>query len=396
MTEMTAQGDPQALVGTKIGDYDVLAWLGEGAHVHAYLVRHTENGKYFVVKTLKTNVTSSEESLERFKAEAQAALELDHPNVVKVHAYAQHGDFFYLVEEFFEGGSLMDKLKASQTPLPLDFTVRTLEDIARALDYAHAKGILHGDLKPENVLYAADGHAALSDLGVTKYRDDAEARSRQGLEFGNPGYMAPEEWQGGQVDARTDIYALGIILFEMLTGQLPFESSKTASVIYIHLLHLMASPISVLELRKDLPPTIEPVIAKAIEKDREKRYTTAGELVEAFKAALAVSASPVNGHSPKDEAPKPAKTSNIFAAAGTRTGGKDEARLPESTAPDQKMTASNFPTAPLAAPSSNPAHAPAYTAPRDDGSRMIIVALLIALIVALFAILRLLEDRSKA
>ncbi|PJF42583.1 MAG: hypothetical protein CUN50_03525 [Candidatus Thermofonsia Clade 1 bacterium] len=275
------------LEGQQIGQYKLLAWLGEGAHVHAYLARNVDSGEYRVIKVLKSNLTGSQETLARFYQEAQAALELDHPNVVKVYGYDRAGDLLYLVEEFYEGGSLMDRLKAHPEPQPLDFIVRTLEDIAAGLDFAHQRGIVHRDLKPENILYDRDGKAALSDLGVTKYADEAEARSREGLAFGNPSYMSPEEWQGKPTDARTDIYALGVILFEMLTGELPFEPSKTNSVMFVHLLHLMATPRSVRELRPDLPPALEAVINKALEKDPAQRYQTAGELAAAFKAALA-------------------------------------------------------------------------------------------------------------
>ncbi|MCS6870179.1 MAG: serine/threonine-protein kinase [Anaerolineae bacterium] len=274
------------LEGQQIGQYKLLAWLGEGAHVHAYLARSTETGEYRVLKLLKSNLTSSQETLARFYREAQAALDLDHPNVVKVFGYDREGDLLYLVEEFYEGGSLMDRMKAHPGPQPLDLIVRTLEDIAAALDFAHERGIIHRDLKPENILYDREGRAALSDLGVTKYADEAEARSRQGLLFGNPNYMSPEEWQGRPIDARTDIYALGIILFEMLTGELPFELTNTNSVMFVHLAHLMAVPRSVLQLRPDLPPAVEAVVNKAIEKDPERRYQTASQLAADFKAAL--------------------------------------------------------------------------------------------------------------
>ncbi|MCE7949107.1 MAG: serine/threonine protein kinase [Chloroflexi bacterium CFX4] len=319
--------DLQALEGQQFGQYKLMAWLGEGAHVHAYLAREGDSGEYRVIKVLKSNLTDNEAALARFHQEAEAALSLDHPNVVKVYSYDREGDLLYLVEEFCEGGSLMDKLKANPEPLPLAFVVRTLEDIAAALDFAHARGIVHRDLKPENILYNAQGKAALSDLGVTKYADETEARSREGLVFGNPGYMSPEEWQRKAIDARTDIYALGIILFEMLTGQLPFEPSKTGSMMFVHLLHLMASPISVLELRQDLPPSVEPVISKAIEKDPDLRYQSAGELVAAFKAALDSKAAPL----PKATPPSSTAASNgssIFERAARRAD-------PPSFAPPQ-------------------------------------------------------------
>ncbi len=353
----------QALEGQQFGQYKLMAWLGEGAHVHAYLARAGDSGEYRVIKVLKSNLTGNEEALARFHQEAEAALRLDHPNVVKVYSYDREGDLLYLVEEFCEGGSLMDKLKANPEPLPLTFVVRTLEDIAAALDFAHERGIIHRDLKPENILYDAQGKAALSDLGVTKYANETEARSREGLVFGNPGYMSPEEWQGKAIDARTDVYALGIILFEMLTGQLPFEPSKTGSMMFVHLLHLMASPISVLELRQDLPPSVEPVISKAFEKDPDLRYQSAGELAAAFKAALDAKTAP---------APKAAPTFNT----ASRNGGS----LFERAA--RRADAPSF--------------TPPQPAPRSPMPRILFLAIFAALLGLLYWWWQQMQDEAEA
>ncbi|MFN8418614.1 MAG: serine/threonine-protein kinase [Anaerolineae bacterium] len=241
------------LVGRKLGIYTLTLWLGEGAHVDAFLAKKRNSKKPLVIKVLKDNLARTEEYFARFDQEAQAALELSHPNIVKVLDYKREGDILYLVEEFMAGGSLMDIFASKPGPLLLEHATKILKDIAAALDYAHERGIIHRDLKPENILFAEDGHAALSDLGITKTLNPQAARSKHDLEFGNPKYMSPEEWQGKIADPRTDIYALGVILFEMLTGQLPFASGMGESFVYVHLMHMMSTPLTLRELRPDLP-----------------------------------------------------------------------------------------------------------------------------------------------
>jgi serine/threonine-protein kinase len=272
------------VIGGRIGAYDIIAWLGEGAHVQAYLARHHDTSQSVCVKILKDEFTRTPELLARFRSEATAALALHHPNIVTLYGFDQQGDTLYMVEEFKLGGSLLDRLKAQPGPQPTAFVLSTLEQIATALDLAHARGIIHRDLKPENILYDSDGTAALSDLGITKNLSSEAARSRAGLEFGNPGYMSPEAWQGGPVDARTDVYALGVIAFEMLAGQPPFNPETATSVMYIHLHHLTTEPLSLRTLRPDLPPTVQAVLNKAMHKLPEGRYASAGEFVADLRA----------------------------------------------------------------------------------------------------------------
>jgi serine/threonine protein kinase len=273
-------------VGQHLGKYELLAWLGDSAHVHAYLARQEGTERDVVVKILKSKLAKTAEFVERFRREAQAAIVLSHPNMVKIFEYDQQGDVLYLVEQFMPGGSLLDIFNRYHGPLPLDATLRTLDQMASVLDYAHSHGIIHRDLKPENVLYDAEGNAALSDLGITKTLDQKSELSHDGLEFGNPNYMSPEEWQGKPADSRLDIYALGVLLFQMLTGQLPFNTQFTGGFAFVHLMHLVSTPISLISLRPDLPLAVEAVIMKAIDKDPEKRFKTAGELAAAFHAAL--------------------------------------------------------------------------------------------------------------
>lgn len=339
------------LLGQRIGAYDLIAYLGEGAHVHAYLARESANGRKrkIVIKVLKSTLVGTPEFQARFEREAKAALELSHhPNIVQMHGYAQEGDMLYIVEEFLPGGSLMDILRQNPGPLPMEKTIKTLEQIAAGLDFAHERGVIHGDLKPENVLYTAGGVAKLSDLGITKDRDQKAALSRDGLMFGNPGYMSPEEWQGKPADARTDIYALGILLFEMLTGQLPFDNVFRDSLAFVHLMHLVSKPLALTSLRPDLPYSVEAVITKAMEKDRENRYATAGEMVRAFKEALAN----------PDVVPPPQEVPEPIAPPSSATFNALAARLAiESAKPETPISAP--PAAPSPAPLPELRRAPA-------------------------------------
>jgi eukaryotic-like serine/threonine-protein kinase len=277
----------EELVGQQIGQHEILRWLGEGAHVHAYLARNNDTGDMVVIKVLKSGLADTSEFLERFNQEAEAALDLDHPNMVKVLDYSQDGGTLYLVEEVMANGSLRDIFEREpDKPLPLDVVTRTVEQIASVLDYAHAKGIIHRDLKPENILYDSNGNAHLSDLGITKTINPEAARTRSDLEFGNPNYMSPEAWQGKKADTRTDVYAFAVIVYEMLTAKLPFHTEMKSSLLYVHLMHLMSKPTPLHQLRPDLPRELDTVMDRALEKEPENRYASAGEFAAAFKAAL--------------------------------------------------------------------------------------------------------------
>ena len=274
------------LIGQRLGQYEILSLLGEGGMATVYRARQINMHRDVAVKVIKHHLTDKGEFIKRFEREAQVVASLSHPFILKVFDYGQHEDLIYLVMELLTGGSLSDKIRKG--PLGLPDTTRILEQISSALDYAHRRGIIHRDLKPQNVLLDDDGNAHLTDFGIAKLVTEVTNLTQTGTAMGTPAYMPPEQWQGLALDARTDIYALGVMLFEMLTGYLPFQGETPASVMYKHL----QTPPPFLHLaRQGLSPALSVVIHKALAKDPDHRFSSAGELATAFKIAIAGHAS---------------------------------------------------------------------------------------------------------
>ncbi len=271
------------LSGTTIGTYQLLELLGKGGMATVYRAYQTNVGREVAMKILSPDLAGEPEFISRFQHEARLVAGLQHPNIVAIHDFGRVGPYTYLVMGLMEGGSLDRLLSGGR--LSTDRVIQLTGQIASALDYAHARGIVHRDLKPTNVLLDISGNACLTDFGIAKLvsGDQITGLTAAGTVMGTPTYMAPEQWRSERVDARTDIYALGVIIFQMLAGRVPFASETPHGLMYQH---LNAPPPPLRAIRPDLPLAVEPVIRKALAKNPQDRPASAGELARDLENAL--------------------------------------------------------------------------------------------------------------
>jgi len=270
------------LIGQTLGNYEILSMLGEGGMATVYRARQRTMQRDVAIKVIKTNLANTEEFKLRFEREARTVAALNQPHISKVFDFGEQGDMVYLVMELQSGGSLSDLIKNG--PLPIEQTAKLLDQIASALDYAHRQGIVHRDLKPQNILLDTEGNAILSDFGIAKILNaNTAALTQSSAALGTPYYMSPEQWQGRDIDARADIYALGVMLFQMLSGQMPFQGDTPFSIMHKH---IYDTPPSIGSYRPELPMSVDAVIKRALAKNRDDRYASAGELAKAFRASL--------------------------------------------------------------------------------------------------------------
>lgn len=279
-----------SIVGRVIdGKYRIEALLGEGGMGSVFRARRLLIGDDVAVKTLQADWATDAEMLERFRREAQTAARLKHPNVVTIHDFGQTADGqFYLVMELVEGRNLRELIRGRK-PLAADFAARLLEQISSALDEAHRHGIVHRDLKPENIVLAeaaTNWRVKVLDFGIAHWRDltaGAATLTQTGAVLGTPRYMSPEQCLGQEIDGRSDVYTLGVMLFEMLTGVPPFNSPVPGELIAQH---LHQPPPSLHALNPGISLAIERVVRQALSKQRESRQPTAGALARQFAAAV--------------------------------------------------------------------------------------------------------------
>ncbi len=265
----------------QLGSYELIRRLGEGGMARVYLARDVRLGREVAVKMLDPQLAERPGFRERFLREARVAASLDHPHIVPLYDFGDSNSFLYLVMPYVSGGSLQDMLK--RTPLPVGEVVAYGSQIADALDYAHQRKVIHRDVKPANMLVHADGRLMLSDFGLAKILDSSRpAVSRGRPDAGTPEYMAPEQIEG-QTDERSDVYALGVVLYLLLTGRLPFTGSSSGAVMDAHLYHAPTQPR---QINPAVTPAIQAVVLRALAKRADDRFQRAGDLSAALLTAL--------------------------------------------------------------------------------------------------------------
>lgn len=266
----------------KVGRYEIESELGKGGMAVVYLAHDPYVKRKVAVKVLTRQFISNPHFRARFQREAEIIAALEHPAIVPIYdlgalQLAPDDEQPFIVMRFMTGGTLVERL--DRGPLTLTETSKVLQRIGSALDRAHNRGIIHRDLKPENILFDQDGDAFLSDFGFAHLIETSTALTGSAI-IGTPTYMSPEQiYSDKELDGRSDVYGLGVTLFEMLTGQAPYQDEAPAKVMMMHIVEPVPR---ILDVKPDLPPDCEEIIARAMAKEREERYQTATALATAF------------------------------------------------------------------------------------------------------------------
>lgn len=274
------------LIGKILDKYQIVVRVGVGGMARVYKAYQANLDRYVAVKVLHSHLAEEPDFVERFEREATAVARLRHPGIVQVYDYDIQDNLYYIVMEFVEGPTLKaeisERLKRKADD---DAGIFTSEEVAHllvalsgAIDYAHSRGMIHRDLKPGNVMFTADGQVLLTDFGLARITY-ASRHTQTGALSGTPAYMAPEQVQGGRVDARTDVYSLGVVTYELLTGKVPFTADSSYAVMTKHVTDEVPSMIA---LNSEITPEIEAAVLKALSKDPLLRYGSAGEFAAAI------------------------------------------------------------------------------------------------------------------
>jgi serine/threonine protein kinase/Tfp pilus assembly protein PilF len=280
------------MIGTVISHYKILEKLGEGGMGDVYRAEDTRLKRQVALKFLRSGELSDRVMRERFKQEAQAAAALDHPNICSVHEIASDGELFFIVMAYVAGENLGQLIESGgfNPERALDIA----RQIARALEAAHAHGIIHRDVKSSNIVVTPDGVVKILDFGLATIPGGASNAVLMSSS-GTVAYMSPEQARGDQIDFRTDIWSLGVCLYQMLTGQMPFEGGYTQAVIYSI---LNEEPVPLSQLRPDLPVSVVNIVEKAMERDPVERYQTATEMLKDLERPENTVIVPAGAHNP--------------------------------------------------------------------------------------------------
>jgi serine/threonine-protein kinase len=311
----------------KLGKYEIRGTLGKGAMGTVYDGYDAIIDRRVAIKTMTKpdpNDAEAQDELARFRREAQAAGRLAHPNIVGVYDYGEEGDTAYIVMEYAPGTELKKLLDKNERITPAE-AVRIMQGVLAGLQYSHDRGVVHRDIKPGNIILSPDGTVKIADFGIA--RIESSSMTQAGTVLGTPAYMSPEQFMGQTVDARTDIYSAGVMFYQLLTGERPFEGSMSA------IMHkaLNTEPPRPSDISVTAPTALDMVVARAMAKRPENRFETAAQFAEAIRTALAspspARVDPLAGDDatliappPKQAAPPPAAPTKQPPAGKSRTG----------------------------------------------------------------------------
>lgn len=278
------------LIGTNLGQYEIIGHIARGGMAEVYLARQPSMNRNVAIKVLPVDSLEDETFLERFYIEVEIIAHLQHPHILPVHDFGVQDGMPYIVMAFIDGKTLMER--ASQSLSNSD-VLQIGQQIADALDFAHSRGIIHRDLKPGNVLMDVQGNAYLADFGLAKVLESDERTSESEM-VGTPFYMSPEQVQSDELSPMTDVYSFGVVLYEMLSGELPYNEG---SALQIMLAHLRDPVPNILDSRSDLPDPLQDIFHKVLAKEPSDRFASAGEFMKVLRgifspASMALQAQP--------------------------------------------------------------------------------------------------------
>lgn len=270
------------LEGKLLGNrYEIIEKIGNGGMATVYKAKCHVLNRYVAVKVLRDEFTTDEEFIKRFAAEAQSAASLAHPNIVSIYDVGNEGNLYYIVMELIKGKTLKEIIN-EDGPLPWKWSVNITIQIASALETAHRNNIIHRDIKPHNIIITEDGIAKVTDFGIAKAVSNSTITAF-GTTIGSVHYFSPEHARGGYTDAKSDLYSLGIVMYEMLTGKVPFDADTPVSIALKHMQEEAVEPIKV---NPEIPVAVNKIIMKAMKKDVNLRYQSATEMLRDLNKAL--------------------------------------------------------------------------------------------------------------
>ncbi len=280
MSEENNQLKQDDLIGKTLGQFEILEEIGRGGMATVYRARQTSINRVVAVKILPRHLLHDPSFFERFEREVDVITHLEHPHILPIYDYGEADGIPYIAMRYLAGGSMAQLIRRTMGAMPLEQLERPFVQVAQALDYAHQQGIIHRDLKPGNIMMDESGNAYLSDFGIARVLGSNLTGSAI---IGTPAYMSPEQANGLPLDARSDIYALGVVLFELITGREPYQAETPMALLLKHI-NEPVPPIQT--FREDVPDAVERVIAKATAKDPNQRFSSAGDMARSFQESL--------------------------------------------------------------------------------------------------------------
>jgi serine/threonine protein kinase len=297
------------VIGENIGPYRLVEQLGQGGMATVFKAYHPELDRYVAIKALHPAFAEDDTFLARFQREARVVAKLEHPNIVPIYDYSQYENRPYLVMKYIEGETL--KQRISNGMIPIAESLRIIETIGSALQYAHDKDVLHRDIKPSNVLITKDNQVYLTDFGLARMAQSSDKTLTTDMMIGTPQYISPEQALAKQdLDTRTDIYSLGVVIYELLVGKVPFTADTPFAIVHDHIYTPLPLPRSI---NPGLSESTERVLLKALAKDKEARYINVSSMIEALKTSVSSNdlGSTVKGVRPKKAVVTETNNTNI-------------------------------------------------------------------------------------